>query len=184
MDLLSQPVLVLNSCFIPITVKPAKKAICMVYLEKAQVLKASTKNYIQSEKLNIPIPHVILLSNFYMLPKRKMRITRQTIFSRDNYTCAYCNKQVTSSKLTLDHIIPKSRWKEVTKNQKQYDFHSWENVVTACKDCNTKKSNKLLNELKWKHPIIKQLDYFQYGIPGVEKYAEEFGWSEYLLGKN
>lgn len=184
MDLLSQPVLVLNSCFIPITVKPVKKAICMVYLKKAQVLKSSSDDFIKSEKLDIPIPHVILLSNFYLLPKKKIRVTRQTIFSRDNFTCVYCNKKVASNKLTLDHIIPKSRWNEITKNKKQSDFHSWENVVTACKECNSKKGNKLLHELKWNQPTIKKMDYFQYGIPGVERYADEFGWSEYLIGKN
>ncbi len=59
MDKLSQPVLILNTSYVPISIRPVKDAVCMVLLEKAQIIKASMKDCIRSEKLSIPVPHVI-----------------------------------------------------------------------------------------------------------------------------
>ena len=41
MNILSQPVLILNACFVPISIRPVKDAVCMMLLEKAQALKSS-----------------------------------------------------------------------------------------------------------------------------------------------
>ncbi|MGJ4789522.1 HNH endonuclease [Leptospira koniambonensis] len=58
------------------------------------------------------------------------------IYSRDNYTCAYCKKQFTIDILTIDHVIPLSLGglDEIT------------NYVTACKGCNYDKSNLPLKD--------------------------------------
>ena len=47
--------------------------------------------------------------------------------------CQYCGA---SSDLTVDHIIPKSRG----------GTDSWDNLITACKNCNNKKGNKTPEE--------------------------------------
>nr|WP_290439438.1 HNH endonuclease [Leptolyngbya sp. 'hensonii'] len=49
----------------------------------------------------------------------------------DGHACQYCGS---TKKLTLDHVIPKSKG----------GLHSWDNVVTACEPCNLKKGDKLL----------------------------------------
>lgn len=180
MDILSQPVLILNSSYFPISIKSVKDAICMILLSKAEVLKEAKDSFIRSEKLKIPVPYVILLSNFYQLPKRKLKVSRHTILERDNYTCIYCLKQPVPSKLTLDHIIPRSRWNQIPQEKKPSDFNSWENIVTACRECNTKKGSKLLSELKWKFPEIKKLNQYS-PIPNIsETKAKKYGWTEFL----
>ncbi|MCE9499736.1 MAG: HNH endonuclease [Leptospira sp.] len=182
MDVLSQPVLVLNSGYMPVGIKSVRDAICMVLMEKADIIKEAANLFIRSEKLKLPAPRIILLINYNHLPKRKIRLSRQNILIRDNHTCSYCAKQLSASKLTLDHIIPKSRWAEIQKDRKATDFNSWENIVTACKECNTKKGSKLLSELKWKLPPIKKLDPRLTPLLFVSnKTAEEFGWNEYLF---
>ena len=85
------------------------------------------------------------------------------------------------SKLTLDHIVPRSRWENIPKDRKPSEFNSWENVVTACRECNTKKGSKLLSELRWKAPEIKKMDYRLNHIPHINNAsAEKYGWNDYL----
>lgn len=181
MDKLNQPVLILNTSYVPISIRSVKDAICMVLLEKAQVIKASVNEYIRSEKLSIPVPHIILLSNYYLVPKKNLRLNRANILERDDYICVYCGKKPNPSKLTIDHIIPRSRWIEIPREKKPSDFNSWENLVTACRECNTKKGSKLLSEMKWKAPESFKLRpkhsiFLNVNLSSVEKY----GWDEYF----
>ena len=181
MDKLSQPVLILNTYYVPISVRSVKDAICMVLLNKAQVIKESVDEFIRSEKLSIPVPRIILLSNYYLVPKKSLRLNRSNILERDSYTCIYCGKKPSPSKLTIDHIIPKSRWKDIPPEKKPGEFNSWENLATACKECNTKKGNSLLSEIRWKMPELHKLKpkhsiFLNVNHPSVEKY----GWSEYF----
>lgn len=182
MDKLSQPVLILNTSYVPITIRSVKDAICMILLNKAQVIRSSVDEFIRSEKLSIPVPHIILLSNYFLVPKKSIRLNRNSLLERDSFTCVYCGKKPNPSKLTLDHIIPRSRWNEVPMDKKPKEFNSWENLVTACKECNTKKGNKLLSEIKWKAPDSFKLKpkntmILNVNISSIEKY----GWGEYLL---
>lgn len=183
MDILSEPVLVLNASFMPISIKPVRDAICMILLDKAQVIKSINDTFIRSEKLKIPVPRIISIASYYQSPFKKPKPNRQNIFQRDNYTCVYCNKKVGHHKLTMDHIVPRSRWHLISKDKKPAEFNSWENLVTACRSCNTKKGNKLLSELKWKFPEIKKLDY-RFGMISFisPKTCEKYGWTEYLNG--
>ncbi|HRG45484.1 MAG TPA: HNH endonuclease [Leptospiraceae bacterium] len=181
MDILSQPVLILNTSYMPVSVKSVRDAICMVLLEKAEVIKAAEDSFIRSEKLRIPVPYIILLANYYHVPRKRTKVSRANILERDEYTCVYCGKKPVQSKLTLDHIVPRSRWENIPKDRKPSEFNSWENVVTACRECNTKKGSKLLSELRWKAPEIKKMDYRLNHIPHINNAsAEKYGWNDYL----
>ena len=65
--------------------------------------------------------------------KRDIKISRARIYQRDKYSCVYCGG---IKKLTIDHVIPKSRG----------GGNTWENMVTCCFDCNSKKGNKTPKE--------------------------------------
>ena len=84
MDKLNQPVLILNTTYVPISIRSVKDAICMVLLEKAQVIRSSVDDFIRSEKLSIPVPQIILLSNYYSVPKKSIRLNRNSIVERDS----------------------------------------------------------------------------------------------------
>ena len=78
--------------------------------------------------------------------------------------------------LTVDHVIPGSRWYEVTGKSLVDGYSSWENMVCACRWCNSKKGNKLLKELGWtlmKRPI--EPEYMPHIIISFEK-AKNKGW--------
>jgi hypothetical protein len=66
-------------------------------------------------------------------------LTNRTLFGRDRHMCAYCGNQFSGNgSLSRDHIVPRSRGGEDT----------WMNVVTACKTCNQRKSDKTLKEAR------------------------------------
>ncbi|MCC6275857.1 MAG: HNH endonuclease [Leptospiraceae bacterium] len=182
MDVLSNPVLVLNSGYLPVGIKSVRDAICMILLQKADVVKAEEDLFIRSEKLQLPAPRIILLLNYHYVPRKKAKLSRKNILARDNYTCLYCGKTFPTAKLTIDHIVPRSRWASISSENKPQEFNSWDNVATACKDCNTKKGNKLISELRWKYPNIKKNKINSISISHVsEKTVQELGWDEYLV---
>jgi 5-methylcytosine-specific restriction endonuclease McrA len=49
----------------------------------------------------------------------------------------YCGNQFMDKDLTRDHVIPQSRGGK----------DAWSNVVTACKRCNNRKADRLLQEI-------------------------------------
>lgn len=59
---------------------------------------------------------------------------RQTVFARDDYTCAYCGKRGTD--LECDHVHPISRG----------GTNHPENLVTSCRPCNRRKGSKTVEE--------------------------------------
>lgn len=71
--------------------------------------------------------------------KRRHRapsLSNRELFRRDHHMCAYCGNIFPDSKLTRDHIIPRS------KNGKDI----WTNVVTCCSKCNQKKDDLTLEQ--------------------------------------
>ncbi len=66
--------------------------------------------------------------------------SRWAVFVRDDFTCVYCGNGPRHTDdvvvLTIDHRIPRSAGGATTM----------ENMVTACKSCNTGKRNTLLKE--------------------------------------
>ena len=84
----------------------------------------------------IMVPKVIRLLYYTKVPQVKMRLTRQNIFERDQHSCQYCGKKFKLEKLTIEHILPRSRGGK----------NSWENLVCACIDCNRKKRDRTPEE--------------------------------------
>ena len=58
------------------------------------------------------------------------------LYRRDDGKCAYCGKRISQKEATVDHIVPKKLGGQTT----------WENVALACRACNCKKDDKLLQE--------------------------------------
>lgn len=88
---------------------------------------------INTVRMRIRIPAVLLLRQFDRLPSREVRFNRQTLFERDHYRCQYCGNVFSPRELNLDHVIPRVYGGKTT----------WENVVTSCIHCNTRKADRL-----------------------------------------
>ena len=125
--------LVLNATYEPLCVVPVRRAVVLVLKEKAEVLHA-TDAELHSERRAFAVPSVIRLTYFVKVPFRaRAALSRRAVFVRDNHRCQYCG----SSAENIDHVVPRSRGGE----------HVWENVVAACRPCNTRKEDRLLHEV-------------------------------------
>jgi 5-methylcytosine-specific restriction endonuclease McrA len=93
---------------------------------------------VRSTNRSFAVPEIIVLSHFDRLPRKDVKFTRQNVFARDRHVCQYCAKLFEPKDLNLDHVIPRDKGGRT----------SWENVVTSCIRCNTKKANKMPAEAR------------------------------------
>ncbi|MGH2682659.1 MAG: HNH endonuclease [Actinomycetota bacterium] len=125
--------LVLNATFEPLAVVPARRAVVLVLKEKAEVL-ATDGVVFRSERMEMAGPSVVRLTYYVRVPfRRQATLTRRAVFARDGWTCQYCG----SAAENVDHVIPRSRGGQ----------HVWENVVAACRRCNSRKENRTPHEV-------------------------------------
>ena len=125
--------LVLNATYEPLCVVPVRRAVVLVLKEKAEVLHA-TDAELHSERRAFAVPSVIRLTYFVKVPFRaRAALSRRAVFVRDGHRCQYCGANAEN----IDHVVPRSRGGE----------HVWENVVAACRPCNTRKEDRLLHEV-------------------------------------
>ena len=129
--MLNSSVLVLNASYEAINICNLKRAIVLIFKGVA-CAEEETDHEISSPSLVIKVPAVIRLLKYVRIPYKAVRFSRKNVLLRDRYTCQYCNKEFPPALLTLDHVIPTSQGGKT----------QWENLVTACKACNTKKGNR------------------------------------------
>lgn len=91
---------------------------------------------IKTVRLNIRVPTVIVCPNYTSMPLKERRPTKQAIRERDNNRCQYTGQELTNRTASLDHIRPRSLGGPDT----------WENLVLAHRDINSRKGNKLNHE--------------------------------------
>ena len=120
--------LVLNFDYTPITVCTVQRAFLLVYLRKAELVKANNTYSLHTVSNTYSMPAVIKLSRYVNVPYKGVVLSRENVFKRDGFKCQYCG---TEKELTLDHLVPKAKGGKT----------SWNNLVTACKTCNSKKGN-------------------------------------------
>ena len=74
------------------------------------------------------------------VPSRAWRqapaLANHKLFSRDRQVCAYCGGLFDLDELTREHIVPTSRG----------GLDGWMNCITACRQCNGHKGNRLPGE--------------------------------------
>jgi 5-methylcytosine-specific restriction endonuclease McrA len=124
--------LVLNGSHQPLAVVTARRAVVLVLTEKAEVV-VSNGLVFHAETFQMEAPSVVRLRYFVKVPFRAQApLTRRAVFARDDWKCQYC----ASPAENLDHVVPRSKGGE----------HTWENVVAACRRCNSKKENRMAED--------------------------------------
>jgi 5-methylcytosine-specific restriction endonuclease McrA len=148
--------LVLNASHQPLAVVSARRAVVLVLKDKAEVL-ASDGQVFRSEHVAMDAPSVLRLRHFVRVPYRATApLTRRAVFARDNWACQYCGAPAEN----LDHVVPKSRG----------GAHAWENVVAACRRCNSRKENRLIEDagLRLAHRPVAPSDGFRLSLGRLE----------------
>jgi 5-methylcytosine-specific restriction endonuclease McrA len=133
---LGQRVLVLNASYEPLQLISARRAIVLLLQEKAELVEAAEQR-LRAQGFYLDVPLVIRLVRYIKIPRRmRLPCSRRGVLTRDRETCQYCGSQPGRAQLTVDHVLPRSRGGQTI----------WENVVTACRDCNHRKGGRTPEE--------------------------------------
>jgi DNA-directed RNA polymerase subunit RPC12/RpoP len=147
-------ILVLNSSYEPLHFTNWKRAVVLLFKEKARLI---TKR-------------VIRLVEYVRIPfncGKESFPTRSLIYKRDDHECQYCGSK---KDLTIDHVIPRSKGGQDT----------WENLVACCIKCNLKKGNQLLSETNMKLKKLPKAPFNRVYLDLQKSRVDE--WQEYVIG--
>jgi 5-methylcytosine-specific restriction endonuclease McrA len=160
----------LNADFSFLNVIDWKRAMCMVAKGKVQVLRYSDRIVRCAEGAVCKIPAVLKLTKLIrVLYRNRVPFSKRNVFIRDGFACAYCGWE--AGKLTIDHIVPKSRGGRT----------SFENCVSACRPCNTRKGSRTPSEAKMYlkvrpyQPTISEFLRLKAAKLGINRVLREFG---------
>jgi 5-methylcytosine-specific restriction endonuclease McrA len=127
--------LLLNQSYEPIAAITWKRAICLLMLGKVETIEEYDRR-VRSAKASFKIPAVVRLVHSFRRHKKRVKYSKQNVFARDRWKCQYCGQKKPVDELTQDHVTPRSKG----------GLTCWENIVTACKDCNAIKANRTPTE--------------------------------------
>lgn len=146
-----------------------KRAMCLVFSEKAKVLKYSDR-IIRGVNKVFRVPAVmVLIKVVRSVYRNRVPFTKKNVLVRDQYTCAYCGGR--QKTLTIDHVIPVSRGGKT-------DF---DNCVTCCQACNNHKGARTPHEAGMHlrkrpyQPTISEFIRLRLKQSGAYRFLEELG---------
>ncbi len=90
----------------------------------------------QGDRSLLALPSIIACDGQVEDARFTPPLTNNLLFGRDQHLCMYCGDHFKAKDLSRDHIVPTSRGGRDV----------WTNCVTACRRCNNRKGNSLLEE--------------------------------------
>ncbi len=127
--------LLLNISYEPIRLISWTEAVRKWYLGTVEIVE-EYNSPLRSQYQEMKIPAVVRLTRAYHNFVYRIPRDHYHIFARDCWRCQYCGERFPSTKLTLDHVIPRSRGGP----------NSWQNLVAACMACNQAKGSRTPEE--------------------------------------
>ena len=148
-SVLREPTLVLNRSWVPIHTTTVRHALTLLCKDAASVIQPETYEVhsfdswqrmrpgeeeprIGCVRFSIRVPEVIVLSGYDRIPRKRVPFTRRNLYRRDDNTCQYCGERAPADRLSIDHVVPRSRGGR----------NSWDNCVLACVRCNIRKGDR------------------------------------------
>jgi 5-methylcytosine-specific restriction endonuclease McrA len=115
---------------LPISTMNWQDSIRAIYLGTVKTIYEYETWTVRSPRYAYRVPAVVMATK-YVKVRRLVSFTDDMVFLRDGYRCQYCLNMFHRSKLTLDHVLPKSLGGK----------RSFMNFVAACAPCNTRRGN-------------------------------------------
>lgn len=152
----SHQILVLNRLWQAVNIVGVRRGFALLFQDHANVIITANREFrvvdvagwidyslehphkegrdsIQTVRYALRIPKVLLLKHYDRVPVKEVRFSKEAVFERDGYRCQYCGEVFPTHHLNLDHVIPREMGGKT----------SWENIVTSCVQCNTRKANRM-----------------------------------------
>ncbi len=170
------PALILNAdyrplSYFPLSIWPWQDAVKAIFRGSVTVI-SEYEQKVHSPSWEMNLPSVLAL-NEYVHIERKPAFTRFNVFLRDQWQCQYCGNDFKTHELTFDHVIPRARGGRT----------EWENIVAACRGCNTAKGSKMPHEVNM-HPLKEPV---QPSIHELQSHGRKFppnflheSWGDFL----
>lgn len=159
--------LVLNQNYEPLSITHVKRAFCLIYLGKAEIVE-SYDFKIHSISAEFVAPSVLRLLYFVHVRRPTLPLTKRNILKRDKYTCQYCG--VKGVPMTTDHVIPK----------KLGGKDRWENLVCACIKCNNQKGDRTPEQVRMKLLQRPRRPHFFFIVHNLVTIPDR-RWKQYLF---
>lgn len=193
---ISHRVLVLNRLWQAVNIIGTKRAVSLLFQGHAQVIHSEEGDFrvyspedwvlfsqqhppkphqptIKSVSLVLRVPSVLLLKGYDRVPGKEVRFSRQNLFERDGYCCQYCGTIFEDHELNMDHVIPRHRGGRTT----------WENIVTSCIPCNSRKANRLPHEAGMRLQRPPHRPRWRPFVSTVQPDDSDESWSYFLQNK-
>ena len=159
--------LVLNATYEPLSIVTSRRAVVLVLRNKADLVEDADEIW-HSEVVQFEVPSVVRLRSYVKVPyTRRVPLTRNAVFARDNHRCQYCRAPAES----LDHVIPKANGGQ----------HTWENVVACCRRCNIRKGSRLPAAVGFKLARAPSTPTYQGWLYSTIGRVQDPRWAPYLL---
>jgi len=123
--------LLLTPWMIPHKIISWQTAVTMSFLGKVDVIEEYDED-IRSPTLAIKTPAVVRLRRPISGMKRGVKFSRINVFARDDFRCQYCGAKRAVHGLNYDHVVPRVQGGKTV----------WENIVTSCYECNSRKRGR------------------------------------------
>ena len=130
--------LVLDQGYQPQRIVPWQRAVCLLFVGKAELVEEYAGELIRSPSVCMPMPSVVRMTRAARRHRRTVRFSRAHVLLRDGFRCQYCSDAKRADELTYDHVVPRSRGGPTT----------WENIVAACRPCNGQKGSRTPEEAR------------------------------------
>jgi 5-methylcytosine-specific restriction endonuclease McrA len=186
---LDDGVLILNRSWLAVHIASVKRAVCLMALGHARAVDPADFNTydfdgwtdlseggngdcIHAVSFLFRVPEIIVLTGYDGRQSRGLKLSRRNVMERDEYTCQYCGRRLEPSKLTIDHVIPKSRGGQTV----------WENVVAACMRCNDRKGDRTPEKADMKLARVPRRPRWVAGLGLRRGYARKESWQRFLAG--
>ena len=90
---MSKDVLLISNSYEPITTITWKKAVKLVFLDRAEIIREYDNKNIRTSKVIFKMPSVIRLNYPFNRPRRRINFNRKNIWIRDRFKCQYCGNR-------------------------------------------------------------------------------------------
>lgn len=169
---MSKKTLLLNASYEVLSFIPERKAYKLLIKDKVEVISA-WEDDINWFSGKIKHPSILRLKNHVRRNYFNSNFSRKALIKRDRSTCQYCNKKLSASQITIDHVLPRA----------QGGITSFTNCVVCCQMCNNKKADRTPEQSKM--PLLKRPTHpsfsinHQYTTDSQELWHQD--WNDFLI---
>lgn len=175
--------LVLNADMMPVSILPLSSmmwqdAVKAIWINSVAVIDYYDDWVVHSPSMEMKVPAVVMTRQYISLG-RGVGFSPENVFLRDRYRCQYCGDRFAESKLTMDHVHPRTFGGRTT----------WDNITTSCSPCNNRRGHNVKiqpMEMPYRpsyYEMVERRREFPIEVPH-EKWAEYLQWGDNVVVKN